>query len=223
MPITFPGETKEYREARNRLLEAEANLRKQLEQVSAQRRRLQLGGNIPQDYVFDQDEGQVKLSQLFKAGHQSLLVYNFMFGPAMPEPCPLCTSILDGLNGTAPHVMDRVSFVVAAKSPMQRIRQFAQTRGWSNLRLLSSASNSYNRDYHGEAENGSQLPMLNVFVNSNGRIQHFYGTELLFEPREPGQDGRHVDLIWPLWNLFDLLPEGRGSKWYPKLRYDSAT
>jgi predicted dithiol-disulfide oxidoreductase (DUF899 family) len=30
---------------------------------------------------------------------------------------------------------------------------------------------------------------------------------------------RHVDMIWPLWNLFDFTPEGRGTSWYPKLSY----
>jgi len=39
---------------------------------------------------------------------------------------------------------------------------------------------------------------------------------------EPGQDGRHVDLVWPLWNLFDYTSEGRGTDWNPKLAYPSA-
>jgi predicted dithiol-disulfide oxidoreductase (DUF899 family) len=30
---------------------------------------------------------------------------------------------------------------------------------------------------------------------------------------------RHVDTIWPLWNVFDLLPQGRGSDWYPANNY----
>jgi predicted dithiol-disulfide oxidoreductase (DUF899 family) len=50
-------------------------------------------------------------------------------------------------------------------------------------------------------------------------VRHFYNTELLFVPPEKGQDGRHVDLIWPLWNIFDLTPEGRGSTWHPRLKY----
>jgi predicted dithiol-disulfide oxidoreductase (DUF899 family) len=220
MPTNFPGETSEYRETRNKLLDAEINLRKQLEAVAALRRQLPPGGVIPQDYAFEDDAGTVRLSQLFKPGHQSLIVYNFMFGPAMANPCTSCTSILDGLNGTAPHVVDRVSFAVVAKSPMPRIRHLARERGWHNLRLLSSASNSYNLDYHGERGDGSQWPMLNVFTKRDGAIRHFYGTELLFTSSEPGQDGRHVDLIWPLWNLFDLVPEGRGTTWYPKLKYD---
>jgi predicted dithiol-disulfide oxidoreductase (DUF899 family) len=111
--------------------------------------------------------------------------------------------------------------VVVAKSPLERIRTFAHERGWRNLRLLSSANNSYNHDYHGEDEKGSQLPALNVFARRDGRIHHCTCTELLFVPAEPGQNGRHVDLIWPLRNLLDFTPEGRGTDWFPKLSYDS--
>jgi predicted dithiol-disulfide oxidoreductase (DUF899 family) len=63
------------------------------------------------------------------------------------------------------------------------------------------------------------MPALNVFVRRNGKIHHFYNTELMLAPSEPGQDFRHVDMIWPLWNLFDYTPEGRGEKWGPKLAY----
>jgi predicted dithiol-disulfide oxidoreductase (DUF899 family) len=139
----------------------------------------------------------------------------------MPKACPSCTSILDGLNGTAPHAAQRINLVVVAKSPIKRIRAFARERGWHNLRLLSSANNSYNRDYHGEDKKDSQLPALNVFARRGGKIHHCYCTELLFAPFDQGQDGRHVDLIWPLWNLFDFTPEGRGTDWHPKLTYSS--
>jgi predicted dithiol-disulfide oxidoreductase (DUF899 family) len=221
MSTSFPNETSAYRTARNNLLTTEIELRKQLETIAALRRELPNSGAIPEDYVFDKNTNQrVRLSELFKAGQQTLLIYNFMFGPKMPAACALCTSILDGLDGTAPHVMDQVSFAVVAKSPIGRIRDYAKERGWRNLRLLSSASNSYNHDYHGETEDGSQMPMLNVFVRREGKIHHFYGTEMLFAPRETGQDARHVDLIWPLWSLIDLTPEGRGKTWRPKLKYE---
>jgi len=116
-------------------------------------------------------------------------------------------------------VQQRVNFAVVAKSPAERIRDFAQGRGWRHLPLYSSHGTTYNHDYHGEDEKGAQMPMLNVFARRDGRIHHFYGTELLFAAWEAGQDGRHVDLIWPLWNLFDLTPEGRGTDWYPRLSY----
>jgi predicted dithiol-disulfide oxidoreductase (DUF899 family) len=77
----------------------------------------------------------------------------------------------------------------------------------------------YNADYHGETPDGDQIPALNVFVRRGRTIHHWYNTELLYAPAPPGQDARHVDLIWPLWNLFDLTPEGRGVDWYLELSY----
>jgi len=56
-------------------------------------------------------------------------------------------------------------------------------------------------------------------VKRDGAIHHFYNTEFLYASSEPGQDSRHVDSIWPLWNLFDETPEGRGQDWNPKLAY----
>jgi predicted dithiol-disulfide oxidoreductase (DUF899 family) len=109
---------------------------------------------------------------------------------------------------------------VVAKSPIHRIRVFARWRGWDNLRLLSSAANTYNRDYFGETARGTQMPSLNVFVRRRGAIHHFYHSGLLLVPPDRGQDPRHVDLIWPLWNVLDLTPEGRGKGWYPQLSYD---
>jgi len=216
----FPNEPKAYRAARNRLLRAEIALRRQSEKVAALRRRLPAGGMVPQDYVFEEGDPprQVKLSELF-GDRDAVVAYSFMYGPKMAKACPMCTSMLDGLNGNAPHIAQRANLVVIAKSPLARVLEFARGRGWSNLRLLSSAGNDYNRDYRGEGPEGAQLPMLNVFVRRRGAIRHFYGTELLFAKAEPGQNNRHVDAIWPLWNLLDFTPEGRGKDWYPKLQY----
>jgi len=215
---TFPNESPAYRAARNKLLDAELELRRNIEAVAAQRRALPPGGEA-EDYAFDDDNAQVRLSELFEPGKDSLVLYSFMYGPKMEHPCVSCTSILDALDGEAQHIRQRVNFAVVARSPMARIREFANGRGWRGLRLLSSANNSYNRDYGAEDEKGGQWPALNVFVRRNGRVHHFYNTELLYAPPEKGQDGRHVDLIWPLWNVFDLTPEGRPGDWYPRLSY----
>jgi predicted dithiol-disulfide oxidoreductase (DUF899 family) len=230
--IRFPNESASYRQSRDELLEAEMRLRKSIEEVAAMRRKLPLGGEAPEDYVFTEGssdlrdthtERKVRLSELFRPGHDTLAIYSYMYGPNMNEPCTSCTSILDGLNGTSPHVNQRINFVVVAKSPIQRIRAMARERGWNQLRLLSSEGNTYNHDYQGENAKGAQTPSLNVFVRRDGKTYHFYNTELMFAPKEPGQDGRHVDMIWPLWNLFDFTPEGRGTTWYPKLRYPELT
>ncbi len=226
--VRFPGESERYRQARNELLQAELKLRQHLEEVAAQRRALPLGGEPKDDYVFEEggsdlDDAQtatrVRLSELFRPGTDSLILYSFMYGPTMKEPCPMCTSLLDGLSGTALHATQAINFAVVARSPIQRIREFARLRGWRNLRLLSSERNTYNLDYQAETTDGQQVPSLNVFVRRDGKIFHFYNTELFFVPPEAGQDPRHMDSLWPLWNLLDLTPQGRGRNWYPALKY----
>jgi predicted dithiol-disulfide oxidoreductase (DUF899 family) len=148
----------------------------------------------------------------------TLVAYSFMYGPKMEKACPMCTSMLDGLDGSAAHIAQRADLVVIAKSPLERILGFARERGWRNLRLLSSGGNSYNRDYHGEDAEGRQWPMLNVFRNTD-RIRHTWASELLDADEDPGENSRHVDLLWPLWNVLDLTPQGRGKDWYPRLQY----
>ncbi len=87
--------------------------------------------------------------------------------------------------------------------------------------LLSSANNTYNRDYHAETAKGDQLPMLNVFVRDGGEIRHSWAAELLFAPGEEGEESRHVDSIWPIWNVLDMTPNGRGTdSAFPKLAYE---
>src|SRR5215213_1721157 len=134
-------------------------------------------------------------------------------------PVPSCTAFLDQLDGAAEHATQRVNFVVVAKSPLQRILTFAKERGWRRLRLLSSAGNSYNRDYLGETPDGHQMPMLNVFNRDGETIRHCWGSELLYAPTDPGQDPRHNGTLEPLWNLFDLAPEGRPTDWDEQLSY----
>src|ERR1700730_7284071 len=149
--VHFPGESAEYRAARNALLAEEMELRRQSERVAAQRRALPAGGMIPEDYQFDGDGGKVKLSALFEPGKDTLAIYSFMYGPERERPCPGCTHFLDGLDGETEHIVQRINLAVVAKSPLPRILSFAQGRGWRPLRLLFSAGNSYDRAYFGDS------------------------------------------------------------------------
>jgi predicted dithiol-disulfide oxidoreductase (DUF899 family) len=139
--------------------------------------------------------------------------------PLEDGPCPSCVALLDQLDGAAEHVSQHVNLAVAAKAPLPRILTFAEERGWRRLRLLSSADNTYNRDYLAETADGSQRPMLNVFHRDGATIRHFWSSELFYAPTEPGQDPRHVGTLEPVWNLFDLTPEGRGIDWDEQLSY----
>jgi predicted dithiol-disulfide oxidoreductase (DUF899 family) len=61
---------------------------------------------------------------------------------------------------------------------------------------------------------------MNVFVRRGGKVQLFWSSEMNLHPADAGQNQRHVDLLWPMWNALDLTPEGRGTDWYPSLVYD---
>ncbi|MEA2643581.1 MAG: hypothetical protein QOG08_607 [Chloroflexota bacterium] len=226
--VRFPGESTAYREARNSLLKAEIDLRRQIETVAAQRRKLPLGGAIPNDYAFEEWDAvkntarSVRLSELFEDGKDTLVLYNFMFVPGtkgMPleEGCPSCTSIIDAVDGAAPHVTQQINFAAVAKAPIDQFRAHAKSRGWRHTRLLSSAGNTYNHDYNAEGA-GGQLPIASVFVRRDGAIHHTWSSELFFVPNDPGLDMRHVDFMWPLWSILDLTPNGRGD-WHPELNY----
>ena len=242
MAVAFPGESAEYRAARNRLLDQEIGLRRAMEAVAAARRRLPPGGLVPANYVFQgQGPGSapapVRLSELLAPGQNSLVIYSMMFpraaddsspGPAGGQtallplaegPCPSCTALLDQLDGAAEHLAQHVSLAVAAKAPLERILTFAAERGWRRLRLVSSAGTTYNRDYLAETADGSQQPMLNVFHRDGDTIRHFWGSELFYAPAEPGQEPRHVGTIEPLWNLFDLTRGGRPADWHEQFSY----
>jgi predicted dithiol-disulfide oxidoreductase (DUF899 family) len=238
--VRFPAESDEYRRARDELLEAEIDLRRRTEAVAAKRRTLPPGGAVPEDYRFEEvadTGGEVSFSELFAAGKDTLVIYSFMFPrspgdtrpapagetgklPLAETPCASCTSILDSLDGAAAHLDQRLNLVVVAKSDPQRIRTFARERGWRDLRLLSSRKNAYNRDYQAENTEGAQIPILNVFVRDGEQLRHAWATELMFAPRDEGEDPRHVDSIWPIWSVLDMTPQGRGTEWpFPQLRY----
>jgi predicted dithiol-disulfide oxidoreductase (DUF899 family) len=231
--LRFPNESTAYREARNALLAEEMELRRQVERVAAHRRALPKGGEVKEDYLFEGESGQVRLSELFAPGKETLAVYSFMFGPERERPCPGCTHFLDGLEGSTQHILQRLNLVVVAKSPVSRLQAFARERGWRRLRLLSTAGNNYDRDYFGDSTALStamrdqqefkageewDMPILNVFRRDGGTIRHFWGSELLYVPPEPGQEYRHNDLLDPLWNMLDVTPEGRGD-FHPRLEY----
>jgi predicted dithiol-disulfide oxidoreductase (DUF899 family) len=245
MNVTFPGESAVYRAARDRLLEGEIGLRREMEAVAAARRALPPGGLVPEDYIFqaagvDGASHGVRLSDLFASGRDSLAIYSFMFPrdpgdqrpkadsgktallPMAKSPCPSCTALLDQLDGAAGHVNQRLNFVVIAKAPLEHVLAFAAERRWRRLRLLSSLGNSYSRDYHGENREGHQRPMLNVFHRDGDTMRHFWGSELLYAPTDPSQDPRHVGTLEPLWNLFDFTREGRPTDWDEQLSYPNS-
>jgi predicted dithiol-disulfide oxidoreductase (DUF899 family) len=225
----FPGESDEYRQARDELLREEMELRRQVELVAARRRELPLGGEVQTDYVFEEWDVDanapraVRLSELFAGGKDTLFLYSFMIvkpeqGLPFVGPCPSCTSIIDGIDGALRHITQQINFAVISKPPIDAFHAHGQSRGWRYARLLSSANNSYNRDYGSEDENGNQWPLATVFTKRDRNIHHTWSSELWWADHEEDQGPRHVDFMWPMWAVWDRTLGGRND-FFPSLEY----
>jgi predicted dithiol-disulfide oxidoreductase (DUF899 family) len=212
----YPSESAQYRAARNELLVEEIELRRQLERVAAQRRMLPPGGESPQDFELASEAGPTRFSSLF-GDKDTLLVYSLMYGPQRKAPCPMCTSFLSAWNGTAANLRQRVAIAVTARSPIERLIEFKNQRGFTNLPFVSDGSGEYTRTYVNAED--ADVPGFSVFRRRDGSIRHFYSGEMSGAMADPGQDPRGAPDFDPLWLMLDLTPEGRGTDWYPKLQY----
>jgi len=217
------SESENYHKSRAELLEAEIALRDQCERVAALRRKLPIETNV-EDYAFEEGPAElqkdgpfskVRLSGLFADPAKPLVVYQYMYGGAQKRPCPMCTLWIDGFNGVAHHLRQRVNFAVIAQVGIGELREWGRKRGWHKLRLVSSAGSNFKTDPHFADSTGSQHPGTSVFVRSPDSIKHFYSNCALMKEKI----NRGIDLLSPVWNIFDLTPEGRGD-WNPKLDYD---
>ena len=213
----YPNESAEYREARDELLAEEQALVEKVKQVAEKRRQLPPGGKLKEDYEFHwATEGKVgqpvRFSELF-GDKQTLILYNFMFGPGWDNPCLSCTSLMDGFDRSAYQVTHDAAFCGIAKAPAEKIHEWARSRGWTQIDLVSGYGTTYQADYHCQGENDDmQWPILHVFRKHDGDIHHFWGTEL---------QGNHVDTVWPYWNILDFTPEGRPDRLVPPQNFRS--
>jgi predicted dithiol-disulfide oxidoreductase (DUF899 family) len=137
MKVNLKDETKEYRNLRDQLLEAEIALKDQTERVAVLRRKFPAGPLVETDYIFREgptdihDESpanfrDVRLSELFAPGKDSLIVDHMMWGPNDKLPCPMCNMWADGYAGIAQHVSNKVNFVLVSKVEISRLREWGR-------------------------------------------------------------------------------------------------
>jgi predicted dithiol-disulfide oxidoreductase (DUF899 family) len=212
----YPNESDEYRAARNSLLAEEIELRRHIERVARQRRMLPPGGELAKDFELISESGQTSLDRLF-GEKDTLMVYSMMYGPQRKAPCPMCTSFLSAWNGVAVNLRERLSIAVTARSPIERLVDFKQQRGFGNLPFASDLSGEYTRTY--VTSDDADVPGFSIFTRRLGVTRHFYSGEMSGTMADPGQDPRGGPDLDPLWLMLDLTPEGRGTDWYPKLDY----
>ncbi len=208
--LLMPGADEAYKASRARLREAEIDLRDRIETVADMRRSLPPGPLVP-DYTFiEVDDGErVRLSDLFEGDKPYLILYHLMYWADDDEFCPMCSLWIDGFNGVAPHVTQRTNFVIASRAPLERLQAWGAHRKWRRLRLLSDDGPAFARDIDAEDADGRPDSTLVVLAKDGDEVRHVYTAHPMLEDRERG-----IDLLSPTWNLFDLLPSGRGD-WFP--------
>ncbi|HWD25693.1 MAG TPA: DUF899 family protein [Rhizomicrobium sp.] len=215
----FPGQTEDYRKAREALLAEEIEFRRHMTRVAEQRMALPPGPVIAKDYRFkDANGADLGLRDLFGA-HDTLVTYFWMFGPQRARPCPMCTNWLGAVNGNAVDIKQRVAFKILGRSPVERQLAFAAERGWTHLDFLQTAGDDYANDLGLISKDGAEGPALVVFQRDGDQVRLFWASEINDQMADPGQDPRDAPDIAALWSILDLTPGGRGTDWYPKLRY----
>jgi predicted dithiol-disulfide oxidoreductase (DUF899 family) len=224
-PLWSAGASDEYQAARMALVEAEQALSDQVAAVAAQRGALPPGPVLPSyaltegpiDLSSDGPTRRVALADLFGA-HDELVVYHLMFHPDDDAACAMCSLWVDGLHGVAHHITRRAALAVVAKAPIETLRAWGRRRGWHGLRLVSAYGTTFTTDVGTEGSRGGQVPAFSVFTRSAGEVRHAYIQSADFPDGRAGG----IDRMSPVWNVFDLLPSGRGD-WLPDNTYPGAT
>jgi len=195
--------------ASRELKRAELELMLQRERVAELRRALPTGP-VVENYTFDSSDGPVELQDLFTGPDRTLILYHFMFGKAQSQACPMCSMWADGWNAVADHLGERVDLAMVSAAPVAETTSLAERRGWTNLRWLSGADNSFKVDIGGEDAEGNQWPFISIYRLEDGqaRLVTSGGAHI------DGDHWRGLDLLSPVWHLLDLTPEGRGD-WMP--------
>jgi predicted dithiol-disulfide oxidoreductase (DUF899 family) len=116
----FPGASREYDAARQKLLQEEIEFRRHMTRLVEQRRALPAGPVIRKNYRFKDEQGfECGLRELF-GEHDTLVTYFWMYGPERERPCPMCTNWLGAVNGNAADIRQRVALKILDLTPAGR-------------------------------------------------------------------------------------------------------
>ena len=232
------------------LLAAEKELTRRSDELARRRQDLPWV-RLEKAYVFQTDEGEATLKDLF-AGRSQLLVYHFMFGPDYEAGCISCSSISDGFNGFAVHLANHdVMLWAVSRAPLSKLQAFKRRMGWSFP--WASSQDDFNHDFNvsiteaqqlaGGAEynyRGSGAAVTEATMLSPGAIESATrtGAEPLAYVRErPGlsafvlEDGavhhtystyaRGLDALWGMYQWLDRAPKGRNEQGVWRRHHDS--
>jgi predicted dithiol-disulfide oxidoreductase (DUF899 family) len=214
------GTREEWLEARLELLKSEKEVTRLNDDLARRRRELPWV-RVDKDYVFDTEQGEATLIDLFRERSQ-LVVYHFMYGPDWDEGCPSCSSVADGFDETHQHLQNHdVAFTAISRAPLPKLLAYRDRMGW-NFPWASSGRTDFNFDYQvsfteesvasgasynfrplegaqlDPAQLPSELPGMSAFVCDDNVVYHTYSAY-----------ARGVDGLWSMWQWLDRTPLGR--------------
>jgi len=130
MPEHTIGTREEWQAARDELAKLEGELAQRDEEIKRKRRELPWV-SVEKEYVFDTEDGQKTLAELFD-GRSQLLAYNIMFGPDYEKgACPGCTNLGDSLDGGLIHLNHRdVTLICFSRAPIERLIAYKKRMDW---------------------------------------------------------------------------------------------
>ena len=123
------GTREQWLAARIELLKEEKEHTRRSDELA--RRRSELPWvRLDKPYRFETEAGSTSLADLFQ-GRSQLLIYHFMFGPDYESGCPSCSTIADGFNGIAVHLLhhDVALTAVVSRAPLAKLLAFKRRMG----------------------------------------------------------------------------------------------
>ena len=178
MPRHKVGTREEWLAARLDLLKDEKALTHRGDEVT--RKRMELPWvRVDKDYRFDTDEGPASLADLFR-GRSQLIIYHFMLGPDFSAGCPACSSIADGFNGFAVHLINHdVMMMAVSRAPLKKIQAYKKRMGWT-FPWASSFGSDFNYDFDAGITEEQQR---------SGSVEYNYQTVDTRKQLEAGREG----------------------------------
>jgi predicted dithiol-disulfide oxidoreductase (DUF899 family) len=219
---THPTATRdEWLDARLRLLKAEKELTRLNDDIARQRQELPWV-RIDKDYVFDTEDGEATLADLFH-GRTQLIVYHLMYAPHWDDACASCSGVADGFNQTHLHLQNHdVAFTAVSRAPLEKLVAYGERMGWE-FPWVSSRRSDFNFDFNvsfteDSVATGQQTynfrpldgwmtdptnmpyegPGMSAFALQDGVVHHTYSAY-----------SRGVDALWNMWQWLDRAPLGR--------------
>jgi predicted dithiol-disulfide oxidoreductase (DUF899 family) len=194
--------SREWHEARDKLLAKEKAATRARDELAAERRRLPMV-RIDKSYVFTGPGGKVRLLDLFE-GRRQLLLYHFMFAPDVEgwptAGCPGCSMFVDQVGHLAHlHARD-TSFCLVSRAPLEQIENYKKRMGWS-IPWVSSAESDFNVDFGVTTTEGETFG-LSIFLRDGDSVYRTYFTSC-----------RGVEALGSVWTFLDLTPLGRQEEW----------